>query len=493
MWTLFLDKGIGVGIRETVSSIPMGKLFLVTITAKVALSFLAWWFERPWSLGFTLPLLLMAGYVIAGLIRRGDSRTSDESFGDSCYYLGFVFTISSIAFALFDVPDLDKEGKLTEVAVRFGAAMISTFVGIIVRIYLTGFRRDADQALDQLEDRVIKAADNLRTRMDISAENFRSFDRTIHDQTKDSVTRFALLHEQVGTSLATKFSNALADTAKGAREVYSLAAQEMASAAQEISGQLRGWSGALLDDLTKREAETERFLNDIRGRLDRMTLPEDFFASRLKGPADGMTQAVKELRSRIDEFAGSVGQGAQQTAVVLDEVRANVKASNTALDGAKRRTEGLIELTDRLAEAGRSMVAAAGIVKEQRDLMEILVRDAATGRKAEQDTRTSITSSADQLRVAAKALSEAAASLQARAVRQENVPHIGTAAPRPTPAIINPTPAAAVPSSPPTVAITAPPQVSRGEVGSAAVRSEPRAEPAAEVGKDGKRFWELWR
>lgn len=468
-----------MGLKETVGQISLSRLFLVTVVGKVVFSFLAYKLQSPWLLGFSLPLALMAIYIAIGFARQGDSRTSDESFGDSCYYLGFIFTISSIAFALFDVPDLDQAGKLTEVAVRFGAAMVSTFAGIIVRIYLTGFRRDAGQALDQLEDRVIEAADLLRTRMDISADNFRSFDRTIHEHTKDSVTRFTMLHEELGKTLAAEFSSALADTAKGAKEVYGLAAKEMAATADDISAQLRGWSQALLDDLRLREAETERFLNDIRSRLDRMTLPEDFFASRLQGPANGMADAVKELRARIDEFATSVSQGAQQTSLALEEVRTNVKASNTALDGAKKRSETLVELTNRLAEAGHSMAAAAGLVQDQRQLVEALVRDISVDRKSDEQTRASFSSAAEQVKAAAKALADAAAALQVRVVRQEAASAVAHGAP----------------SSPASTAVAVPhPSASSAVVhGSNPATPQPaRTEMAPAKDAPSKSFWP-WR
>src|SRR5262245_22943035 len=109
--------------RRLIHKIPLDKLFLIVVLSKVSCSFLAWALGSPWLLGFYLPLVLMAIYVALGFFRvPGD--VSDTKFGDSCYYLGFVFTISSIAFSLFDIPDLDKEGRLRDVAVRFGAAMV---------------------------------------------------------------------------------------------------------------------------------------------------------------------------------------------------------------------------------------------------------------------------------------------------------------------------------------------------------------------------------
>ena len=145
-------------------------LFLVVVAAKVVLSFLAWYLNSPWLLGFTLPLILMSLYIAVGFLRDKSTDISDERFGDSCYYLGFIFTISSIAASLLDVPLLDQQGKLKDIAVRFGAAMVSTFLGFMVRAFVAGFKTDSEDAIRTLEDRLIATAELFRTRLAIAAE-----------------------------------------------------------------------------------------------------------------------------------------------------------------------------------------------------------------------------------------------------------------------------------------------------------------------------------
>ena len=110
--------------------IRVQKLFAVVLALKVTCSGLGWYLQRPWSLGFAVPLTLMVAYIVLGLNRRSDDVT-DEKFADSCYYLGFIFTITSIIFSLFDLPSIGSQ--LESIAVRFGAAMVSTVLGLGVR------------------------------------------------------------------------------------------------------------------------------------------------------------------------------------------------------------------------------------------------------------------------------------------------------------------------------------------------------------------------
>ena len=103
--------------------IRVQKLFVVILILKVLSSGLGWYFGFPWSLGFWIPLVLMVAYIILGL-KRHDSDVTDEKFADTCYYLGFIFTITSIIFSLLELPSIGT--KIQDIAVRFGAAMVST-------------------------------------------------------------------------------------------------------------------------------------------------------------------------------------------------------------------------------------------------------------------------------------------------------------------------------------------------------------------------------
>src|SRR5262249_586812 len=171
------------------------KLFAIVLTLKVLSSGLGWYFQLPWSLGFALPLALMLLYIVVGLKRRRDDVT-DEKFADSCYYLGFIFTITSIIFALFDLPSIGT--RIESIAVRFGAAMVSTVLGLGVRVYLVSFERDAGDALREAEDAGVEASRRFREQLAISFERLRDFESEVDLAAKASIERVNLQVESLG-------------------------------------------------------------------------------------------------------------------------------------------------------------------------------------------------------------------------------------------------------------------------------------------------------
>lgn len=67
-------------------------VFLVILAIKIVSAIMAWWWHDPWGLGFAVPLIFMVGYIGYGGYAVWNKRRNVQTvYGDSCYYLGFVF------------------------------------------------------------------------------------------------------------------------------------------------------------------------------------------------------------------------------------------------------------------------------------------------------------------------------------------------------------------------------------------------------------------
>ncbi len=86
--------------------------------------------------------IVLFGYVIA-VWSVGNLQTEPETTGDNCYYLGFVFTLTSLAVTLYQMGDGEVgQGALQDVISGFGIALSSTIVGIVLRVWLMRLRPD---------------------------------------------------------------------------------------------------------------------------------------------------------------------------------------------------------------------------------------------------------------------------------------------------------------------------------------------------------------
>ena len=93
-----------------------------------------------WILGFALPLTLMIWYLNKGrVVVKGLTIDNQVIFGNSCYYLGFLFTIATLIISLFMLGS--EEFNVGTISLQFATAMITTLIGMCARIYYVTFSK----------------------------------------------------------------------------------------------------------------------------------------------------------------------------------------------------------------------------------------------------------------------------------------------------------------------------------------------------------------
>ena len=84
-----------------------------------------------------VPVLFMIGYaLLLGLARL--FRLRDDQSGDNLYYMGFLFTLTSLAVSLYQ---FSTAGSAAQIVQNFGIAIASTIAGIALRILFNQMRR----------------------------------------------------------------------------------------------------------------------------------------------------------------------------------------------------------------------------------------------------------------------------------------------------------------------------------------------------------------
>src|SRR5271170_7534063 len=84
-----------------------------------------------------VPVLIMIGYAV--LLGARLFRLRDDQSGDNLYYMGFLFTLTSLAVSLYQ---FSAAGSAEQIVQNFGIAIASTIAGITLRILFNQMRRD---------------------------------------------------------------------------------------------------------------------------------------------------------------------------------------------------------------------------------------------------------------------------------------------------------------------------------------------------------------
>ncbi|MBC6403472.1 MAG: hypothetical protein GDA35_07605 [Hyphomonadaceae bacterium] len=120
-----------------------------------------------------LILLLYVGAAWFG----GRIKIEPETIGDNCYYLGFLFTLVSLAYTLYQMvsPERGKVVQIPEVISGFGVALSSTILGVFLRVLMMQLRPDFVAKDREMRAEINKAFDAFRKDMSRMLSQMKAF------------------------------------------------------------------------------------------------------------------------------------------------------------------------------------------------------------------------------------------------------------------------------------------------------------------------------
>ena len=179
----------------------------------------------------TIPVLIMIGYAV--LLGARLFRLRDDQSGDNLYYMGFLFTLTSLAVSLYQ---FSAAGSAEQIVQNFGIAIASTIAGITLRIMFNQMRRDPieTEATSRLE--LAEAARRVKRELESSILEFGYFRRMTQQSLADALDE---MRESVGK----------------AHRQFAGELEKLATSASVPFEQSSKVSGATLASLNKRTVE----------------------------------------------------------------------------------------------------------------------------------------------------------------------------------------------------------------------------------------------
>ncbi len=98
-----------------------------------------------------------------------------EIIGDNCYYLGFVFTLTSLAVTLYLLDTSQDEVLLGGVISGFGVALSSTIAGIVLRVLMQRMTPDMAEQESEVRVDLEQAIRDFRTHLSMGINEMSSF------------------------------------------------------------------------------------------------------------------------------------------------------------------------------------------------------------------------------------------------------------------------------------------------------------------------------
>ena len=310
----------------------------------------------------TAAALAVAVVIGLGLYYAHNHVDDREQEGDNLYYLGLLFTLVSLMYALialFLVYNIDDDltERTYELLGNFGIALSSTVAGIIARIFVQNYQI-GDRHLDPAEINGEKSAEGigtgigtgigaaartLRRQLMTATQTFRRYNDVTDGLAHNTRMKLNQTLETSSREMQTKARAALGDVT----EAY----QQTAKGAQEIQT-------ATEESVTAMHRVLESFTDIVT-----KTAPVlEMFRQRLEGHAEGLTILDRQAKAT----AGALAEQCEQLATACEkrietfkEEREHIRQSHDELTEWRTQSKKLMqeevalwsEQTQRLREA----------------------------------------------------------------------------------------------------------------------------------------------
>jgi hypothetical protein len=305
-----------------------------------------------------VPVATMIAYALLISLARG-LRLRDDQSGDNLYYMGFLFTLTSLGVSLYQ---FSATRAAEEIVQNFGIAIGSTIAGIGLRVIVEFgyFRRTAQQSAADSFSHMTERFDDIVNQLLASLEG--------------AAARFSVPLEAAARQLGDSTGDL--NRTMGATLVAS--AGQLSSETERLSSRVAAVSGAL---------------DEVFGKLHSLQSPDGVFEAHLAPMLRSLAQAVDRIAAHSDAQTKSVtnalaiaNTAAERSIDLVTAMRQDFEttaaANRAALEWAMAMIKTTAELLDGIKKSSQVYTEGLTFMLEKADgtmqtLTEVLLRSEA--------------------------------------------------------------------------------------------------------------------
>jgi hypothetical protein len=278
-----------------------------------------------------VPVMIMIGYAV--LLGARLFRLRDDQSGDNLYYMGFLFTLTSLAVSLYQ---FSAAGSAEQIVQNFGIAIASTIAGITLRIMFNQMRRDPveTEAASRLE--LAEASRRVKRELESSILEFGYFRRVTQQSITDALEE---VRESIGKTHE-KFAGELEKVVTSAsmpfEESSKISGATLASLNKrtievlEISRQLVQEG----EDLAKNTTNIVQSIDALFARLTAHQTSEEAIGTQLIPVIERLTESVDALNDNAQTQVQGMevsSRHAQSVVVAMKELLIEIQATRRGI------------------------------------------------------------------------------------------------------------------------------------------------------------------
>lgn len=379
-WRTKWRAGLPLGLYGTLTI--GGCLFIMT--AKT----LEW---NTWVV-LLVPILLMGTYFVACLGILKGLRLHNEQAGDNLYYMGFLFTLTSLGTSLYR---FSAGASIDDIVQNFGVAVSSTIVGVALRIFFNQMRRDPLDIDRTVRHELTEMTRRIKGELNSSAREFSSYRRISSQMLAEGFEEISRQAERNGEAILKSIESMTKDAIRPIQEAAERLSvivetnnrivDERAKANVDMAEAALARLDATADRLAAIVTAFGTQVETAGNRLSGMRLPEDVLKVELQPVLAAVAELGQLQSKRLDEAANhnavqadrlkealapllTMPQRLDHSFLPLNELSASLERSFKPLAELPNRLDASLKSVDglgqRIEEALKPLSATASKIDE---------------------------------------------------------------------------------------------------------------------------------
>ena len=275
----------------------------------------------------SVPVLIMIGYAL--LLGTRLFRLRDDQSGDNLYYMGFLFTLTSLAVSLYQ---FSAAGSAEQIVQNFGIAIASTIAGIALRIFFNQMRRDPVEVEATARLELAEASRRVKRELESTILEFGYFRRMTQQSISDGLDE---VKESLGAARE-QFAGELAKLATTANKPFEEAFQRSGETFDQLNErtvEVLEVSRQLVQEgeqLAKSTTSIVKAIDDVFARLATHQTSDQIIQTKLAPMIQSLTEAVNSLKDSTESQARNVEVNLRHTQSVVVAVNQLLKEMHAA-------------------------------------------------------------------------------------------------------------------------------------------------------------------
>jgi ElaB/YqjD/DUF883 family membrane-anchored ribosome-binding protein len=259
-----------------------------------------------------VPVLIMLGYaLVLGGARL--FRLRDDQSGDNLYYMGFLFTLTSLAVSLYQ---FDSEGSGSQIVQNFGIAIASTIAGITLRILFNQMRRDPVEVEATARLELADASRRVKRELDSTVLEFSYFRRMAQQSINDTLAEVKETLGDTSDKLADEIRKFAVTAGKPLEDASRKSGETLDSLNEKIVMTLETVSAQLVEEgerLTRSTTSIVRAIDAVVAKLASLQTPDQIIEIKLAPMIQGLTRAINSFDKSAKTQTENIEANLQQT------------------------------------------------------------------------------------------------------------------------------------------------------------------------------------